>query len=639
MSHIHFKSVYNINYDKVTFDSTSLTLRELKNLIAEKSKLSKKLDFDLEISNAQTSQVYQENDVILKNSRVIVKRVIKNSTTPLRQKSPKPSSSLLTSQSGLNLPNLASDRLSAKSKSVSPSPSSTNLKESANVSSDKTVYDSLAPLSIAAKPLVYIEGLDKQTPEGDVRMDEKAKLESILASSMTKSPISETRMQGFAKSWQKQASPINRPIPPGYVCVICRKPGHLKQFCPDAANLPKPEERPKYPSGIPRTNLRPAQPGEKFAMLGPEGYVVTEIDKEAAKVVKKDRFLFEDEEINSEKIEIETKIEEIPKELKCPFGDHLLKDAVLVPCCGHFICCDECIRQKIISEETIICPNKECDQEIGPMVSITPDHETRKKVQDYLSKLKRKKPATQTEAKTDVFFDMIMSEVNGKEEDLEKSEPISPLQDSNISSSELLSQQLIAASAEYQQMSPVPLPSPPITPTVDLSQVRAQSHAYSSHQYRARFLGQKTYSGQPFPHGTQGFYPHMPRGSFYGQLRPRFMRPAVNMYPQMPFYPTIEPNYQNRRNMKVGLRKKKKSIGDREAGNDLSVRAPGVDPGIEAIINRDTEAKVDLERGTEVVRDREGSTGGLDRNRVNENIKKNREVDLAQGKGSTVDLK
>ncbi len=36
-----------------------------------------------------------------------------------------------------------------------------------------------------------------------------------------------------------------------------------------------------------------------------------------------------------------------PAELKCPYGDHLLKDAVLMPCCGHFVCCDECIREKI----------------------------------------------------------------------------------------------------------------------------------------------------------------------------------------------------------------------------------------------------------------------------------------------------
>ena len=56
MSYIHFKTVYNLNYDKVAFDGTSISLQELKKIIAEKIKLSKKLDFDLEISNAETNQ-------------------------------------------------------------------------------------------------------------------------------------------------------------------------------------------------------------------------------------------------------------------------------------------------------------------------------------------------------------------------------------------------------------------------------------------------------------------------------------------------------------------------------------------------------------------------------------------------------
>ena len=56
MSYIHFKSVYNINYDKVTFDGVSLTLPELKKLIIEKSKFNKQVDFDLEITNADTNE-------------------------------------------------------------------------------------------------------------------------------------------------------------------------------------------------------------------------------------------------------------------------------------------------------------------------------------------------------------------------------------------------------------------------------------------------------------------------------------------------------------------------------------------------------------------------------------------------------
>jgi len=56
MSYIHFKSVYNKNYDKVTFDAVSLSLGQLKKLIVEKSKFTKQLDFDLEITNADTNE-------------------------------------------------------------------------------------------------------------------------------------------------------------------------------------------------------------------------------------------------------------------------------------------------------------------------------------------------------------------------------------------------------------------------------------------------------------------------------------------------------------------------------------------------------------------------------------------------------
>ena len=56
MSFIHFKSTYSLNYDKITFDGVSLSVGELKKMIAEKCKLTKQLDFDLEITNADTNQ-------------------------------------------------------------------------------------------------------------------------------------------------------------------------------------------------------------------------------------------------------------------------------------------------------------------------------------------------------------------------------------------------------------------------------------------------------------------------------------------------------------------------------------------------------------------------------------------------------
>jgi hypothetical protein len=56
MSYVHFKSAFNVNFDKVTFDGVSLTLGQLKKLISEKSKLVKHVDYDLELSNADTGQ-------------------------------------------------------------------------------------------------------------------------------------------------------------------------------------------------------------------------------------------------------------------------------------------------------------------------------------------------------------------------------------------------------------------------------------------------------------------------------------------------------------------------------------------------------------------------------------------------------
>lgn len=70
MSYIHFKSVYNNNYDKVTFDGSSLTLGQLKKLIVEKSKFSRQVDFDLEITNADTNQGLFSFEIFLLKKKI-----------------------------------------------------------------------------------------------------------------------------------------------------------------------------------------------------------------------------------------------------------------------------------------------------------------------------------------------------------------------------------------------------------------------------------------------------------------------------------------------------------------------------------------------------------------------------------------
>jgi hypothetical protein len=391
-----------------------------------------------------------------------------------------------------------------------PTPAITNI--------SKLEHDSLAPLSIPSKPIVYMPETNvninattskEQTNLNEENKDEKSKLESILFSSMNQQQLIKPDMLRGANNWQpRMPNMMNmqqiRPqqpmqLRPTYICTICKKPGHPKSLCPEAGTLPKPEERPKFPSGIPKNKMRVARPDDKFAMLGPDGYVVPEIEYQVAQTVKKDKtpFLTEEEEEEEKRKNLELSVNgtngldsfnKYPPELKCPFGDHIIKDAVLIPCCGHFICCDECIKKKITNDEYVECPHKDCDQEIGSLESITPYHDIRKRVNEYLSDLKL---ATQratnlqnsnnslvktiTNTTNDPFLEELLNDVNNesskensnfeyddiqaknspnnekyKDDELDEDRILfgahSPLQDSKISSSEaaaaLIKQQL-----------------------------------------------------------------------------------------------------------------------------------------------------------------------------------------------------
>ncbi len=101
-----------------------------------------------------------------------------------------------------------------------------------------------------------------------------------------------------------QQQPVQlRPVPPNYICVTCKKPGHLRSQCPELANVSMNkfsskhantkkkqffccckgnivhDVRPKYPTGIPKGAMVRANAGDPGAMLGPDGYVIPKIDQ------------------------------------------------------------------------------------------------------------------------------------------------------------------------------------------------------------------------------------------------------------------------------------------------------------------------------------------------------------------------
>jgi hypothetical protein len=488
----------------------------------------------------------------------------------------------------------------------------------------KSTYDSLAPLDLPSKPIIYVteptNGDQTDKSDQDSRMDEKAKLESILLTQMkpgadnmsmpvgggSRYPIIRPGMgpNQAGSSWPRMPMMMNQGgLPANYRCIICKKPGHHKNQCPEAGMIPRvQEERLKFPSGIPKSTLKPAQPGDKFAMLGPNGYVVSEIAFNAAQNVKKDKPLWQDDEEEELTLKEQQKqsqaqdaLSKIPADLKCPFGDHIIKDAVLVPCCGHFVCCDECIRQKISNDENIECPYEKCDQEIGSLSSITPFHETRKKVNDYLLKMQNLKSSQQsnvtiaasTASTYDPLLDSMMSDIdkpmiqqqhqqinklspieNLVKTDKSSSEPTqpklesgieSPLQDNKISSSAPKTESPDTGTLAKPFLQPhldlqAPLlPSPPLSNTSNIPsdptktglipQIALNQPPHSNVAVVPPVISQQQHGIPPQIRPPMPFQQAQPQNmnqppfiQSFNQFQPRhgpFMRPPMNMRPQI----------------------------------------------------------------------------------------------------------
>lgn len=73
---IHYKFKSSLEFDTVTFDGLHISVKDLKKEILQQKKIGKSTDFDLQITNAQTKEVYtDENELISKNTSLIVARV------------------------------------------------------------------------------------------------------------------------------------------------------------------------------------------------------------------------------------------------------------------------------------------------------------------------------------------------------------------------------------------------------------------------------------------------------------------------------------------------------------------------------------------------------------------------------------
>ncbi|CAH1794729.1 unnamed protein product [Owenia fusiformis] len=311
MSCVHYKFKSSTDYDTVTFDGLHISLGDLKKAICQQKNFAKSSEFDLEVINAQTKQVFKEDSVLLpKNMSVIVSRV------PV-------GGSALNSITGWESP-------------IQGSPGQAKGNE-----------DQLS--------------LKQLTETADLASANASEENKILAM------MSQSTKEYDSSNYQRtRFMPRPGQIPPAsYICKACGRPGHFIQHCTAAAGRgrgmpgePRHSFNYKRPSGIPNSYLTPVDKPTHGAYIGSSGHlVIPTADLEAKQAGKKKAIPGSQGPAAQENL--------VPKELLCMLCNDLLTDAVVIHCCGNSYC-DECIRNALLEgdhtcptcEETNISPDR-----------------------------------------------------------------------------------------------------------------------------------------------------------------------------------------------------------------------------------------------------------------------------------------
>jgi hypothetical protein len=85
MSCIHYKFKSNNEFKTLTFDGISISIADLRKEIMQKLNIKLMDNFQLQISNPQTNQEYKDDDLIPKNTSVVLARIPKKNPIKPRQ--------------------------------------------------------------------------------------------------------------------------------------------------------------------------------------------------------------------------------------------------------------------------------------------------------------------------------------------------------------------------------------------------------------------------------------------------------------------------------------------------------------------------------------------------------------------------
>jgi len=301
------------NYDTISFDgaTSGLILSSLKSAILQQKKV-KSSDFDLVIENAQTGTIYQESEIVPKNTSVIVKRV-PAASKPLGSQQ----------QAALNAANASG--------SMPPKPRSFTLINNHNNNSSSGGGGGGGAMGTSGGG----------GGEGD---DEDSRLNAMMYGGMN-DWIPETQKSMIIQSNFNKMIP-NKPPPSNYLCHRCGKPGHYIQNCPT--------------NGDPRFNIARGTNGIPTSMLkrveGPGG-----TEKGVLKTKGGDYVVMQASEsdfekaLSGDKLSAVDAVAQTPKILLCNICGKIMENAVTIPCCKTNFC-DSCITHKLIDETRRVCP-------------------------------------------------------------------------------------------------------------------------------------------------------------------------------------------------------------------------------------------------------------------------------------------
>ncbi|KAJ8614066.1 hypothetical protein CTAYLR_005839 [Chrysophaeum taylorii] len=287
---IQFRFSSSKSFDAIEFSGLMIKLLELKRAIVEKRNLMRGMDFDLSVANAQTSEVYADDDMMIpKNTAVVVRRVPTTGGAP----------GLIAKLEG-----------KARGSSREAKPIEVPARE--------------APSDPRRRP--------GAAPEPPPKEDETA---AVLANVM--GTVDEFRPKGRGNAkWQPRGAQQGAKTGGAYVCHRCGKPGHFIRDCPEAASN---GDRFRHGvAGVPRAFWKQSAETKEGEEPKVEGIQVSKNRFDA--LVKRGVGAAPDDPV---RVREAASKDNPPHPLVCPLCRKLFQDAVIVPCCTESAC-DACIR-------------------------------------------------------------------------------------------------------------------------------------------------------------------------------------------------------------------------------------------------------------------------------------------------------